>query len=210
MNGVNLMIRRFRKDEISEMADVILRNGVISVPTDTVYGLCARYDSKDAQEHLRDIKQRPKDKAFPLMCADAEQIRSVACTDEISEALIRGLMPGPVTLILKKRDTVADYVNGGMDTLAVRMATDDTLKQLIRAVGRPVYMTSANLSGQPVCRSLDEIKEACPDLDGMLEGETAFGRASTIIDCTKEKPVILREGPVQFETVMRIYENTKG
>ena len=65
-------------------------------------------------------------------------------------------------------------------------------------------MTSANQSGQPVCTSLDEIEHACPDLDGMMEGEPHFGEASTIIDCTKEEPVILRQGPVTMEQIQRV------
>ena len=204
------MIRRFRKDEIREMAEILRNDGVISVPTDTVYGVCARYDSLTAQEHLRDIKKRPKDKAFPLMCADIEQIRSVAETTAVSEALIHALMPGPVTLVMKKKTEVPAFVNGGMDTLAIRMATDDALKELIMKTGCPLYMTSANLSGEPVCTNLDEIEKFCPMPDGMMEGETSFGKASTILDCTKEIPAILREGPVCEETVMRIYETVKG
>ncbi|HCK87314.1 MAG TPA: threonylcarbamoyl-AMP synthase [Erysipelotrichaceae bacterium] len=196
-------MKRYKSSQIRELAEILKNDGAISVPTDTVYGVCARMDSEKAQEHLRDVKNRPLTKAFPLMCADAEQIRSIAYTDENSEKLIRAFMPGPVTLILKKREEVPAYVNGGMETVAVRMATDRQLYELIKETGSPLYMTSANQSGEATCTSLDEIEKACPLLDGMLEGETHFGKASTIIDCTKELPVILREGPVNMEDIKK-------
>ncbi len=197
-------MRRFREDEIAQLAEILNQDGVISVPTDTVFGVCARMDSEAAQEHLRDVKHRPLTKAFPIMCSDEAQIRTVAEVTPLGEKMIRAFMPGPVTLILKKKAGVPAYVNGGMETLAVRMATSEPVKKLIEAAGCPLFMTSANQSGQPVCTSLDEIEKACPDLDGMMEGEPHFGNASTIIDCTKEKPVILRQGPVSMEEIQSV------
>ncbi len=197
-------MRRFREDETEELAEILNQDGVISVPTDTVFGVCARMDSEAAQEHLRDVKHRPLTKAFPIMCSDEAQIKTVAEVTPLGEKMIRAFMPGPVTLILKKKAEVPAYVNGNMETLAVRMATSEPVKKLIEAVGCPLFMTSANQSGQPVCTSLDEIEQACPDLDGMMEGEPHFGEASTIIDCTKEEPVILRQGPVTMEQIQRV------
>lgn len=197
-------MRRFREEETEELAEILNHDGVISVPTDTVFGVCARMDSEAAQEHLRDVKHRPLTKAFPIMCSDEAQIKTIAEVTQLGEKMIRAFMPGPVTLILKKKAEVPAYVNGNMETLAVRMATSEPVKKLIEAVGCPLFMTSANQSGQPVCTSLDEIEHACPDLDGMMEGEPHFGEASTIIDCTKEEPVILRQGPVTMEQIQRV------
>lgn len=197
-------MKRYTQNQISELAQILKENGVISVPTDTVYGVCARYDSMEAQENLRNVKNRPADKAFPIMCADVNQIRMIAETDERSERLIEAFMPGPATLILRKKESVPAFVNGGMDTLAVRMASSDALKQLILAAGVPLFMTSANQSGHPVCRNLDEIEKECPKLSGMMEGETLFGEASTIIDCTGEEIRILRKGPVTMEDIEQV------
>jgi len=191
-------MRRFAQDEIAEMAEILKNDGVISVPTDTVYGLCARMDSLAAQEHLRDIKHRPADKAFPVMCKDLQQIEEIAEVNPAARDIITRLMPGPLTVVLRKKPDVADYVNGGMETLAIRMATSDALARLIEAVGVPLFMTSANRSGEKTCTDLDEIERACPGLDGMMEGSTAFGKASTIADCTKEEVRILREGPLDL------------
>ena len=194
-------MKRYSQEQIEELAEILKHDGVISVPTDTVYGVCSVISSVKAQENLRTVKNRPLTKAFPVMCADEEQIRSIAYVDERTEKLIHAFMPGPVTFILKKKEEVPEYINGGMDTLAIRMATSTALQKLIKAAGCPVFMTSANQSGQPVCTSLDEIEASCPLLDGMMEGNVSFGQASSIVDCTKEEIVILRQGPVTLEQI---------
>lgn len=200
LNGM----KRWKQSETDAMAEVLRRDGVISVVTDTVYGVCARADSPQAEERLRIVKNRPQTKSFPLMCADLQQLKTVAKTDERSEKVIRALMPGPLTVILPKRDEIPSYVSGGKDTVALRLACSQALYCLIRKTGCPIFLTSANQSGQPECRTLDEIEANCPLLDGMMEGEPSFGQASTIVDLTKEEPVILREGPVSMESIMEV------
>lgn len=199
-------MKRFTENQIEEMAEILRNNGVLSVPTDTVYGVCARMDTMEAQENLRNVKNRPAAKAFPIMCADEDQIASICHITEMDHLLIEAFMPGPVTLILKKKEHVSSWVNGGMDTLAIRMATSDILKQLIQTLGVPVFMTSANQSGKPVCTCLDEIEKSCPLLDGMMEGDVSFGEASTIIDCTSGEVGILRQGPVTMEEIQRVLD----
>ena len=199
-------MKRYSQSEIAAMAEILKNDGVLSVPTDTVYGVCARMDSEKAQENLRDVKHRPLTKAFPVMCADENQIKEIAYVDDRAEKLIRAFMPGPVTFILKKKEGVPAYVNGGMETLAIRMATSDALRELIKAAGAPVFMTSANQSGEPVCTSLDEIEKSCPTLDGMMEGSVSFGEASTIIDCTGNELKILRQGPVTIEQIEKVLQ----
>ena len=197
-------IRRFRPDETEAMAEILRNDGVISVVTDTVYGVCARMDSLAAQENLRELKHRPADKAFPIMCCDISQIETVAYVSEQGRKIIRAFMPGPVTVILKKREEIPDFVNGGLPTLAVRMATSDALEKLIRAVGAPLLMTSANQSGQKTCESLEEIELACPRLNGIMEGKPTYHEASTIIDCSQEQIRVLRKGPVSEEQIQEV------
>lgn len=153
------------------------------------------------------IKNRPYDKLFPIMCADEKQIKSIAIVDEKVEKIIRALMPGPVTLILKKRPELPTYINNGGETIAVRMATSKPLKDLIKKIGCPIFLSSANQSGEPTCTSLDEIEKSCPKLDGMMEGNVSFGKSSTIIDCTLDKIKILRLGPISMEKIVEILNN---
>lgn len=197
-------MKRYKENETAALAQILKKDGVIAVPTDTVYGVCARMSTQEAQEHLRDVKHRPLTKAFPIMCSDENQIRTIAVVDARAEKLIRAFMPGPLTLILRKKEDVPAYVNGGMDTLAIRMATSLPLKKLIEETGCPVFMTSANQSGQPTCRTLDEIEAACPTLDAMMEGDVTFGEASTILDCTAETVKILRQGPITMEEIQKV------
>lgn len=201
-------MKRYKQSEIDALSEILKRDGVISVPTDTVYGVCARINSVKAHDNLVSIKNRPDTKPFPVMCADEEQIKSIAIVDAKAEKLIQTFMPGPITLILKKKPEIPAYVTNGRTTIAVRMATSKALEELIRKTESPIFMSSANQSGEPACTNLDEIEKACPFLDGMMEGTVVFGEGSTIIDCTLEKIQILRLGPVSKEQIKEVIENT--
>lgn len=200
-------MRRYKQSEINELAEILKKDGVISVPTDTVYGVCARINSIKAYNNLMITKNRPANKLFPIMCADEEQIKSIALVDEKAEKLIRAFMPGPITLILKKKPEIPAYVNNGSATIAVRMATSKAIEDLIRKTESPIFMSSANQSGKPTCTSLAEIEKTCPFLDGMMEGNVSFNKESTIIDCTLEKIQIMRLGPISMEEITEVLKN---
>ena len=195
------MIKRYKINQVDEMAQILKNDGVISIPTDTVFGICASINSKIAYSKLIKVKRRPLNKAFPVMCSNIEQIKSIAIVDEIAEKLIKTFMPGPITLVLKKSSTLPEYVTNGKDTIAVRMASSKTIEELITKIGSPLFMTSANQSGQLECSNLDEIEKVCPSLDGMMEGEVFYSMGSTIVDCTSKEIKILREGPISFEEI---------
>ena len=195
-------MKRFNRNEIDLLVDILKNDGVISVPTDTVYGVCARISSKVAHDNLVKVKNRPLEKLFPIMCANEDQIKSIALINDVAQKLINAFMPGPITLILNKKPGIPDYINNGSNTIAVRMATSSALKELIIKTESPLFMSSANQSGKPTCTSLDEIEKACPNLDGMMEGEVSFGMGSTIVDCTSDKIKILRDGPITFKQIM--------
>lgn len=198
------MVKRYKQNEIDKLAEILKKDGVISVPTDTVYGLCARINSVRAYENLMRVKNRPIGKLFPIMCADEEQIKSIAIVDEKAEKLIHAFMPGPVTLILKVKPEIPNYINNGNTTIAVRMATSKALEDLIKKTESPIFMTSANKSGEDECTNLQKIEKTFPNLDGMMEGEVFFGKVSTIIDCTVEEIKILRLGPISMEQIREV------
>lgn len=196
------MIKRYSCNEINEVICVLENDGVVSVPTDTVFGLCARISSSIAYDKLVRVKNRPLEKSFPIMCANVEQILSVAVPTDVSRKLIDSFMPGPITLVLKKKNGVADYITNGKDTIAIRMATSKVLEDILLSVG-PVFMTSANQSGEPACTNLDEIEDCCPLIDGMLEGDVVFSCSSTIVDCTNGVK-ILRTGPISLDDINNV------
>ncbi len=194
----------FDKTQTNKLAEILKNDGVIAVPTDTVYGLCARMNSRKAREHLIEIKHRPENKAFPIMCNNIEQIKSIAKVDERIEKIINSFMPGPITLVLLKGEKTPNYINEGSNEIGIRMATSKPLEELIEKVGSPVFMTSANISGEPVCKSIEEIKEKFHNIDGILEGKVSYGQASTIVDCTSDEIKIIREGPISLEEILRV------
>lgn len=198
------MIKRYKQNEIEKLLEILKNDGVISVPTDTVFGVCARMNSKIAHDNLIKVKNRPISKSFPVMCADIEQIKNVAIVTEREEKLINVFMPGPITLVLKKNKELPSYVTNGKETIAIRMATSKALEELIQKLGCPLFMTSANQSGEPTCENLDEIEKSCPLLDGMMEGSVVFSKSSTIVDCSSDEIKLLREGPITKEQIEEI------
>lgn len=167
-------MKRYNQNEIDKLAEILKNDGVISVPTDTVFGVCAHINSINAYNKLIKTKNRPITKPFPIMCADKEQIKEIAIIDIRTEKLIQKFMPGPITLVLRKKEGLPEYITNGWDTIAVRMATS---------------------------KALEEIERCCPNLDGMMEGEVSFGIGSTIVDCTSNELKILREGPISIEQI---------
>lgn len=198
------MIKRYNKDKIEILSEILVNDGVISVPTDTVFGICASINSKKGYRKLIEIKNRDIKKSFPVMCANKEQIKQIAIVDEKSEKLINSFMPGPITLILKRKDNLEDYVTNGKDTIAIRIATSKELEKLIIKTGAPLFMTSANISGKRECSSLEQIQDVFPHLDGMMEGNITFSKSSTIVDCTLDEVRVLREGPISIKQINEI------
>ena len=201
-------MKRFSEDDIEEIVDILKNNGVISVPTDTVYGVCARIDSKKAHDNLILVKNRPETKPFPVMCANEEQIKGIAIVNEKAEKIIKAFMPGPITIVLNKKETVPDYITNGKKTIAIRMATSKTLEKIILSLGTPIFMSSANQSGEKTSESLEDIEKNCPKINGILEGKIKLGVGSTIIDCTSEKIKVLREGPIKLEEINNIINHS--
>lgn len=199
-------MKRYKEDQIDELVEILKNDGVISAPTDTVYGICAQVNSKIAFDKLVKIKKRPATKSFPVMCCNIEQIRDIGIVDEKVEKLIEAFMPGPITLVLNKKSE-AFLNNAGLretDELAVRMAPTKALNELITKLERPIFMTSANHSGKEVCTSLENIEKEFPELAGILEGDVSFGEASTIVDCTKDEIKIQRERPITEEEIRKV------
>lgn len=200
----------YKQTQIEELSNILKNDGVISVPTDTVYGICACIKSSKAYDKLVHIKNRPSTKSFPIMCADETQINSIAIVNDNAKKLIHAFMPGPITLVLNKKPEISKTINNaGLRTtseVAIRMATSTALKELILKVG-PIFMTSANKSGEPVCKTLDDIKKVCPELDGIMEGDVTFSKESTIVDCTSDVIKIQRQGVISVEQINKILQN---
>jgi L-threonylcarbamoyladenylate synthase len=187
-----------------EQALEILKSGrLIAFPTDTVYGLGALAFDNAAIESIYKAKNRPIEKAIPILIADVDDLETIA--DGIPQmALIFAahFWPGPLTCIVPKKQTLPPAVSA-TDTVAVRIPDHKDARALLRAAG-PMAVTSANISGHqsPVTAQqvYEQLKGRIPlILDG---GTTPGGIPSTLVDCTGVQPAILREGPVSLESLL--------
>lgn len=188
--------------DIDKVAKAICDGEVIAFPTDTVFGLAVIYDNEEALQKLKAAKGRPETKPIPTMVSSLEQLRSIAEMNVTAEVLANEFMPGAITLILKKRDTVADYVTNGFPTIGVRMPDDEFILSLIEKCGKPLLVTSANLSDHPSGLHDSEVLEQLDGrIDGIVLGEAKGKVASTIVDVSDQDYKIVRSGPITKEQI---------
>lgn len=175
-----------------------LRRGlIVGVPTDTVYGLAVDPLNAEAVAALFELKGRPDEKALPVLAATVSQLRDLVDMPPNIEDIARRHWPGPLTLVLRRRVELPDWVGDGeLETIAVRIPDHPTALSLLGAAG-PLAVTSANRSGEPP--ALHEA-EALDQLGGgvavYLDGWCPGGASSTVVDVTLSPPRLLREGPV--------------
>ena len=192
--------QRLTKKDSAQIVEILNRGDVVAFPTDTVYGLAVRYDLKEAILKMKEAKQRPETKPFPMMVSSKAQIERVAVTDARSQKLIDQWMPGALTLVFKKRPEIDELVTNGFPTIGIRMPDDDFVLEIINRVGVPLLVPSANLSGQPSCTTSEEVlKQLDGRIDAVVLGESGASTASTVCDTTGDELKILRQGPIKLE-----------
>ena len=183
---------------IDKVADLLRRGLPVVFPTDTVYGVGVLPFDAAALSQLYAAKGRPTEKGIPVLLGDVADVAHVAGVIPLAAAaLMAHFWPGPLTLVVPRRAGLPANLSPD-DTVAVRVPDHAVARALIRAAGGAVAATSANVSGQPPARSADE---ALAELDGRVaavldDGPSPGGVASTVVDCTSERPVVLRVGPL--------------
>jgi L-threonylcarbamoyladenylate synthase len=196
---------RYTYEDIDIVAKQLQKGKVIAFPTDTVYGLAVVFDDERALSRLKKAKGRPEDKPIPVMIGDMRQMHAIAYVNERAVRLADAFMPGAITLILPKREHIAEYITNGFSTIGIRMPNDDFILSLIRRCGKPLLVTSANLSGYPSAADAEEVLAQLDGrIDGIVVGEAGGHQASTIIDVSGEDYRILRQGIVEKEAVERV------
>ena len=193
-------------EDVSRAAEVIKNGGLAVVPTETVYGLAANAFDGAAVMKIYEVKGRPETKPISVLISGMEDVEKVAYDiPEEAYALAEKFWPGPLTMILKKRDAIPDIVTAGGDTIGVRCPDHEKTLEIIRLVKTPLAAPSANISGQP---SPKNVARALEYFDGRIEcavdgGECTVGVESTIVDMTQKPFRILREGGLSAETIKR-------
>lgn len=194
-------------NEIEFTLEVLKNGGIVAFPTDTVYGLGALAFNNNAIESIYTAKERPIEKAIPVLIADINDLEMV--TEDIP-VMVRifasRFWPGPLTCILPKKHTLPLAVSA-TSTVAVRIPDHRDARALLRAAG-PMAVTSANISGQASPSTAQEVYD---QLNGRIPlildgGKTPGGIPSTLVDCTSEVPVILREGPIALTELLTMLQ----
>ena len=190
------------KNAIEEAAAILRRGGLLGIPTETVYGLGADGLNEDAVRRIFLAKGRPQDNPLILHVPDAGWLER-CCTDipSAAYALAERFWPGPLTMILPRRDCVPLRTTGGLDTVGVRCPDHPVTRAIIAAADTPVAAPSGNTSGRPspTC-ARHMMEDMMGKIDGIVDGgDCAVGVESTIIDLTVQPPRLLRPGGLPLE-----------
>ena len=192
---------------INSAAEILKKQGIVAIPTETVYGLAASAYSDDAIKKIFTAKGRPQDNPLIVHISSIDMLKEVA--DNIPESAYKcaeAFWPGPFTMVLPKGEKVAKSVSAGLNTVAVRMPSDKTARDIINASGLPLAAPSANASGSP---SPTAASHVLYDLNGKIDavvmgGDCEVGVESTVVSLVGETPRLLRPGAVTPEQLYEI------
>ncbi len=184
------------KSLLKQPSDCLRAGGLVAFPTETVYGLGADALNPSAAGRIYAAKGRPSDNPLIVHISKVEDMEDLAYTNDLAYTLAQAFWPGPLTMILPKKQNVPDETTGGLDTVAIRMPAHPAALELIRQSGVYVAAPSANVSGRPSPTKASHVVE---DMDGKIEyiidgGPVGIGIESTIVDLSVAVPVILRPG----------------
>lgn len=196
-----------KDDDLSYAVEALKSGGLVAVPTDTVYGLAGNGLDAEAVSKIYEVKGRPAVKPLILLIPDIS-FAEMFCTEipETARRLAEAFWPGPLTLILPRRDTVPDIVTAGGNTVGIRSPNHPKTLELLRLAEIPAAAPSANISGMPSPKSAGDVLAY---FDGKIEcvidgGACSLGFESTIVDLTAEPYHILRHGALREEEIKRV------
>src|SRR5689334_22713824 len=189
-------------ESIQSALEILQKGGLVAFPTDTVYGVGALAFDGKAVESIYAAKDRPIEKAIPVLIGDTADMEKVGMNiPEVAYKLAARFWPGPLTCIVPKKPTLPESVSA-TETVGVRVPDHEVARALLRAAG-PMAVTSANISGQP---SPSTAEEVFAQLGGRINliidgGKTHGGVPSTVADCASSEIKILREGPITLDQI---------
>lgn len=191
---------KYSKADIKIIADRLSKGDIVAFPTDTVFGLACVMD-KEAIKKVYEAKGRDFNKPLPVMCNGLEMIKEIAYVDDISLKIINKFMPGALTIVFKKKDNVDSYITQGLDTIGIRVPNDEWILSLIENIGKPIMVTSANISNSGSLLSYLDVYDSMKNrIDGIVCEDARGQCSSTIIDVTG-KLQILRQGPITLTDI---------
>jgi L-threonylcarbamoyladenylate synthase len=187
-----------REASFTDCLDTLLGGGVVALPTETVYGLACLALDEQAVQKVFELKQRPPTNPLIVHVLNFCQAEQIAHVNSFAKLLCQKFWPGPLTLILPKRQLIPDCVTAGLDTVAVRSPSHPLFRKILQDAEQPIAAPSANpfsrVSSTTPQEVFDSFGKACPPiLDG---GKCNIGLESTVLDLTSDNPSILRSGPI--------------
>ncbi len=186
-------------DVKTDIKDVLLNGKNIIFPTETVYGIGAHVLNETGVKNIYHIKGRPSDNPLIMHMAKISDIGHYVYIDQpYVEALMNTFWPGPLTLVLRKKDVVPTWITGGLQTVGVRIPSHPVALDILKIAGVPICAPSANQSGRPSSTLFEHVLE---DFQGKVDimvdgGKSEVGLESTVLDVTGVHPVILRPGVI--------------
>jgi L-threonylcarbamoyladenylate synthase len=203
---------RLKEEELQIATKILRSGGLVAFPTETVYGLGADALNPGASEKIYEAKGRPSDNPLIVHIADAKHMKHISRgIPDKAYMLAQVFWPGPLTMILNKKDIVPYSTTGGLDTVAIRMPADRIAKDIIKCAGGFIAAPSANISGKP---SPTKAEHVIADLNGKVDmiidgGKTTLGLESTIVDLTSDEPIILRPGCITKTMLENVIGNVE-
>jgi L-threonylcarbamoyladenylate synthase len=200
-----LIISINKPEALTEAVNILLNNGVIAIPTDTVYGIACLAFNSTAIERIFSIKSRDFNKALPILIGNLKQLELIAQPiNKNAEKLVKTFWPGALTLVVLRKHTLPENLSP-YPTVGVRLPKHAWLIELIKNVG-PLATTSANLSGQPEAHTAMEVAEALNEkIDLIIDGgQSQETLSSTVVDCSGSEIKILREGPIKSAAISNL------
>lgn len=191
--------------DFDDACDALRRHLVVAYPTDTLYALAVDPRSDAAIQRLYAVKNRPLDRAVPLIAADIAQVEgTVGTLTPLARALGERFWPGPLTILLEAHPRLVPLIHHSSGTVAIRVPAHAVARGLARVAEHPVTATSANRSGTPPPSTATAVIAALnDDVSVVLDaGLTPGGMPSTIVDATRTVPVLVRPGAVPWDRVL--------
>lgn len=194
-------------EDFTKAAELIRGGKLVAFPTETVYGLGADALNEEAAKKIFEVKGRPEDNPLIIHISSIDDLARVAGIVPLRAALLaEKFWPGPLTMILNKNPMIPYSTTGGLDTVAIRMPSDEIARKLIKKSGCLIAAPSANASGKPSTTTAEHVYA---DLNGKIDmiidgGSSQIGLESTIIDMTSKETIILRPGFITKEQIEQI------
>ena len=194
--------KRYEKNTISNAIVALKAGNLIVYPTDTLYALGADIFNDGSVTKVFTVKKRPFSNPLSIAVADFEAISKIAYTNEFVKQVVERFLPGSLTIILRKKESVSRLVTGGLDNIAVRIPDNKIALKLLSAFG-PLTVTSANVHGKKTPYVIKDIMmQFTTDILVYLDDGRLDAKPSTIVDLTLEKPRIVRKGSIPLEEIL--------